>query len=127
MTAVALSVVPGRYAISRLNADAAVPRWLPAAGFVACIRTAKELSIVCDEAAVPVDVRATRGWRLLAVDGTLAFELVGILAGLTAALAAAGVSVFSVSTYDTDHLFVRAAEFEAAVAALRRAGHAVTV
>lgn len=127
MQGLALTALPGRYAIGRLPADAAFPAWLPTRGFVACTRTLHELSVVCEEDALPATVTATRGWRALGVDGPLAFELVGVLASLSGALAAAAVSVFVVSTYDTDYLLVREAQFEAAVAALRGAGHTVRV
>lgn len=125
MTDLALHALPGRYAICRLSRDASLPNWLPCAGFVAWTRTAGELSVVCDETVVPDEATATRGWRGLAVDGTLAFDLVGVLARLTTTLAAAHVSVFAISTYDTDHLFVRDIQFDAAVAALRRDGYEV--
>jgi hypothetical protein len=53
------------------------------------------------------------------------FTLVGVLASLTSPVAAAGVGVFAVSTFDTDYLFIKDAEFQTAVAALRGAGHSV--
>jgi hypothetical protein len=56
------------------------------------------------------------------------FTLVGVLASLTSPVAAAGVgvfAVFAVSTFDTDYLFIKDAEFQTAVAALRGAGHSV--
>ena len=118
-----LAPLPGRYAICRLPAAAGLPSWLPADGFTSCTRTAGELSIVCDERAVPDGVPVELGWRVLAVDGPLAFDQVGVVAGLTAPLAAAGVSVFVVSTYDTDHLLVRAGQYAAARAALQQAGY----
>ena len=88
-------------------------------------RTPDELSVVCAADAVPAGVRAERGWKALAVDGPLAFELTGILAGLTGVLARAGVPLFALSTHDTDLLLVREADLERAVAALRAAGHEV--
>ena len=65
------------------------------------------------------------GWRCLRVAGAMPFTLVGVLASLTGPVAAAGVGIFVVSTFDTDYLFVKEAEFQAAVDALRRAGHTV--
>ena len=70
-------------------------------------RTAEELSIVCDDAAVPSDVRAERDFAVFRVAGTIDFSVVGLLATLTRALADAGVSVFALSTFDTDYLLVR--------------------
>lgn len=116
-----LRVLPGTLAICRLGPDDAVPDW--AGGpFVAITRTPDELSVVCDEAGVPGEVRAERGWRALQVEGPLDFSLTGVLAGLTAPLAAAGISVFVLSTFDTDYLLVREHDLPSAVIALRQAG-----
>jgi uncharacterized protein len=59
------------------------------------------------------------------VAGPLDFELTGVVAGLTAPLAEAGLPVFVVSTFDTDYLLVRTDRLNAAVDALRKAGHGV--
>ena len=59
------------------------------------------------------------------MEGPLDFALTGILARLTAPLAAAGVPVFALSTFDTDYLLVREADVEAAVEALEGAGFGV--
>jgi hypothetical protein len=122
---VPLQVAPGSFAICRLASADAVPAWAARGRVSSVTRTPDELSIVCEAGAVPVSVRAERGWRALMVEGPLEFGLTGILAGLTGALASAAVGVFSVSTYDTDYLFVREADVQRAVAALRAAGHRV--
>lgn len=121
-----LDVLPEPFAVVRLAADAAVPEWARGGGaLVSVTRTAGELSIVCPEAAVPPDLPAQRGFRGLRVRGPLDFAAVGVLASLAAPLAAAGVSLFALSTYDTDYLLVRAADLERALAALAGAGHAL--
>jgi hypothetical protein len=124
---VTLDLLPGSYAICRLDATAAVPSWATRPGFSSITRTAGELSIVCATDAVPDAVHAQRGYRGLAVRGPLDFSLVGIVASLAGALAAAAISIFVVSTHDTDYLFVRDADLERAVAVLRDAGHAVVI
>jgi hypothetical protein len=65
------------------------------------------------------------GWRALAVVGPIEFNAVGILASLAAPLATAGVSIFALSTYDTDTILVRDSALPATFAALRAAGHVV--
>lgn len=62
----------------------------------------------------------------LEVAGPLDFALTGVLAGLAVPLAEAGVSIFALATYDTDVLLVREAQLDAAIAALRAAGHDVS-
>lgn len=88
-------------------------------------RTDGELSVVCDEEAVPEGVRAEPGWRALRVDGPLDFGLTGVLAGLASPLAEAGVALFSLSTFDTDYLLVKAGTLYEAVQVLGEAGHEV--
>ena len=112
-------------AVCRLAADAEIPVW-PHGPFVSITRTPDELSIVCDDAAVPAAVQAERGWRAFQLAGPIPFDVTGVAARLAAALAAEGISLFLISTYDTDWVLVKEASLERAVAALRRAGYDVT-
>ena len=121
----ALDVLPGAFAVCRLAADAPVPAWGLAGPFSVVARTADELSVICDEARVPAGVRAAGGWRLLELRGPFAFDEVGVLLRAAAPLAAAGVSIMPVATFDTDYVLVPGARLADAVAALRAAGHAV--
>jgi uncharacterized protein len=117
-----LKLLPGQLAVCHLDAGAPPPAW--ASGPVTSItRTEQEVSVVCAEHAVPADIRAERGFRCLAVAGTLDFSLTGVLASLAAPLADAGVSIFVLSTFDTDLLLVRASVLPEALAALQAAGH----
>ncbi len=109
----------------RMDRDGGVPAWAMRGDFSSITRTDDELSIVCPESAVPVGVRAERGWRALRVAGVLDFSLVGVLASLAVPLAGAGINLFAVSTFDTDYLLVREPDLARAVAALRGAGHEV--
>ena len=120
-----LELLSGTYAVCRLEADAPPPAWALSGRFVSLTRTDAELSVVCPEEGVPPDVRAEAGWRCLRVKGPLGFGLTGILASLAAPLASSGVSIFVVSTYDTDYLMVQQRDLDRGVDALRRAGHAV--
>jgi hypothetical protein len=122
-----LDVMPGAYAICRLSADAPLPSWATRSTFFSITRTATELSIVCATDGVPADVKAERGYRDLVVRGPLDFSLIGIVARLAGALAEAAISIFVVSTYDTDHLFVRNADLARAIVALRDAGHTIAI
>jgi len=95
------------------------------AGFVSVTRTADELSVVCPGEAVPSSVRAEHGFRVLKIDGPLDFSLTGILAAVAGPLADAGISIFAVSTYDTDYVLVKAKDLNQAVAVLQAGGHCV--
>jgi uncharacterized protein len=122
---VTLDILPGSYAICRLAAASPLPRWAAGGAFSSIVHTPQELSIVCASDQVPEDVQAERAYRGLVVRGPLDFGLVGIVAALSTALASASISIFVVSTYDTDYLFVRARDLDRAVAVLRDAGHRV--
>lgn len=115
--------LPESLAVARLE-DRALPAWaIEAEGFLSVTRTREELSIVCDEARLPLDIRAERGWRAFGVQGPLDFGLTGILASLAQPLAEAGISLFAVSTFDTDYVLVRAQDKDRAEAVLQAAGH----
>jgi hypothetical protein len=125
MTRLSLRVLPGRFAVCRLGPGAPVPGFLTGSSFWSVTRTADELSLVLPEQNVPPDWQAEGGWKCLQVQGPLPFALTGILAGLSTALASAGVSLFAISTYDTDYVLVREADLPAARSALCACGHVV--
>lgn len=120
-----LEILPSVLAVCRLGADDPLPDWALAGTFISITRTSDELSIVCLQEEVPPDVRCKKGWRCLRVEGPLEFSEIGVLASLTAALAAADVSLFALSTFDTDYLLVGEGDLERAVTALRGAGHQI--
>ena len=121
-----LRVWKDRFAVCRLAPRDAVPSWVWTAGeFISVSRTRDELSIVCAEGSVPPGIRCAKGWRILEVAGPLDFALSGILASLTVPLAHAGVSIFAISTYDTDYVLVGEAQLDLAVRMLTAAGHSV--
>ena len=117
--------MPGRLAVCRLDPQAAVPDWALSGDFSSITRTTDELSIVCSEAGVPEGVLCERGWAGLKVEGPLDFSLTGVLASLAQPLAEAGLSIFAVSTYDTDYLLVKAGDLDRAVVVLAEAEHTV--
>jgi hypothetical protein len=119
-----LTVLPDTFAVCRLDASAAVPTWATGS-FFSITRTAEELSIVCLQSLVPDGVRCERDWRCVQVDGPIPFSTVGVLASLVQPLAEAGISVFAMSTLDTDYFLVKAVDVERAIDAWRRYGHTV--
>src|SRR5260370_16512143 len=117
-----LVLLPGRYAVCRLAPDAATPSGADGR-LLSITRTPEELSIVCDENAVPTGARREPGWRCLRVAGTLEFSLVAVIASLVVPLADADVALFVFSTFDTDYFLVRALDLASAVTALRPPRH----
>jgi hypothetical protein len=93
--------------------------------FFSVTRTPAELSAICAVDAVPPGVKAEGPWSMLAVRGPLPFTLTGVLAALATPLAAGGISIFAISTYDTDYLLVPQENEIRAVRTLQEAGHIV--
>jgi hypothetical protein len=112
------------FAIVRLPPSEEIPRW--ASGeFVSITRTADELSVVCRENAVPAGSHADRGWECLKLEGPIPLQTVGVASELTSLLAKAGVSVFLISTFDTDYVLVKGDALARTEDALRSGGHSV--
>ena len=121
-----LVILPQRLAICRLFPDEPIPNFLSLSPFWSITRTSDELSVVLSEDIVPADWKAETGWRCLKVIGPLDFDLTGSLASLAMPLCEAGVSIFVISTYDTDYLLVREESLEKATQILLKSGHSVT-
>ena len=119
-----LQLLPQEFAVCRLERDAAVPQWATR-GFFCVTRTLDELSIVCESKYVPSNVKSEKGWRCFKLEGPFPFEMTGVLESVLGPLAEAKVSIFAVSTYDTDYVMVKARALAKAVKALRAAGHSV--
>ena len=122
-TNLTLSLLPDNYSICRLGPAADIPPWAQAGNFFSITRTEEELSLVCSQEVVPDGVLCEKGWRCIMVVGPLDFSLTGILASLTASLTEVGISVFAISTFDTDYLLVKADNLKRAVLKLQEAGH----
>jgi hypothetical protein len=120
-----LILLPDPFAICKLAPDAAIPSWAMAGSTFSITRTNDELSIVCLQSFVPEEIRCEPGWRCFRVAGSMDFSQIGLLASFVGPLAEAGVGIFAVSTFDTDHLLVKQANLEKAMAALQQAGHTI--
>lgn len=121
-----LSVLPETLTICRLAPDADLPAWATGGGLSSATRTPEELSIVVAKDRVPAGVRAEGAWRALQVAGPIPFSTVGILASIAEPLGRAGISLFAISTFDTDYVLVAAERLVDARLALSQAGHAVS-
>jgi len=118
-----LAILPERLTICRLPPEEALPERPPHARFWSVTHTEEELSIVLPEEYAPAGSRAETGWRGLKVEGPLDFDTPGILASLALPLAKAGISIFALSTYDTDYILVKEKDLEKAKRVLRANGH----
>ena len=120
-----LTLLPERFAISRLAPTAPIPEWAMQGSFFSITHTGDELSVVCELGHVPAGVQAQPGWRVLKVRGPFVLTEIGLLSALASPLAEAKLSLFAISTFDMDYLLVASETLSAAVAALEGAGHEI--
>lgn len=120
-----LTLLAETFTLHRLNPRAEIPQPVFDSHFFAITRTGEELSLLLPGSVEIQSERSEPGWVCFKVEGPLEFGQVGILAGITAALAEAGVPVFALSTFDTDYIFVKREQVQSASEALRSAGYRV--
>jgi uncharacterized protein len=113
----------GAYGVVRLAADAVVPAWVSHGEFTSITRTADELSIVCRIENLPAGVPSPHRWVCFKLEGPFPFSLTGVLLAFIAPLSTKGIPIFAISTYDTDYVLVQEESVDAAIEALRQAGH----
>lgn len=116
---------PETLAVVRLGPGAVVPAWAESSSIFSVTATATETSIVCAARSVPTKSVHQRPFTAFAVQGPLDFALTGVLVDLLTPLAQAEISVFTLSTYDTDWILVPAGDADRAAEAWRTSGHEV--
>ena len=120
---ISFSVHDGRVCIAKLPSSTRIESLTETPGFFSVTCTGDELSIVAGEEFVHPAAKIERGWRALKVKGPLEFQQKGVLASLLNPLNEAGISVFALSTYTTDYVFVLDYHLDKAVQVLQAAGH----
>jgi hypothetical protein len=120
-----LSRYPETLAVVRLGPGAEIPAWAESSSIFSVTATATETSVVCAGRSVPTKAVHHKPFTAFEVAGPLDFTLTGILAALLVPLAEDGISVFTLSTYDTDWILIPAADADRAEEAWRRTGHEI--
>ena len=120
-----LSRYPETLAVVRLGPGTEVPAWAESSSLFSITATATETSIVCAARSVPKKSVHQRPFTAFEVQGPLDFSLTGILAELLQPLADAEISVFTISTFDTDWILVPVDDADRAAEEWRRRGHDV--
>jgi hypothetical protein len=110
-------------AVCRFEPSALLPEGLDGSEFYSVTRTKEELTVVCREDLVVPGTVCENGWRCIRVQGVLDFSEIGIMFSITRPLAEAGISVFVISTYDTDYFLVKEKQLAEAIDALSASGH----
>ena len=117
-----LRVLDHTYCVCRLNAEDTIPTWINKEHFWSITRTQDELSLVCQDHPEAQNLKSERGWKIMRVEGTLDFSLTGVLASILTPLAENKISIFALSTYDTDYILVKEEKLTTALEALAQAG-----
>lgn len=121
-----IRVVPGLYAVSRLDATAVIPEWLQGSGFKAAVHSDDELTVVCLEERVPCETKTDKGWACLRTIGPFPFEAAGIVKSVIDPLSDNGIGVFVLCTFDGEHILVPSDQIEPALQHLKAAGHVIS-
>lgn len=89
-------------------------------------RTDEENSLVCLTENVPVNTTEREDeWNAFRIKGTLDFSLIGILSGIAAVLAEKTIGIFAISTYNTDYILVKKADFRRTIDVLKQKGYII--
>ena len=120
-----LAVVADHMVIHSLASDADIPQAVTRSPLYFVAKTAEELSIVVPESVHVNSEDSDQGWRALEVLGPLSLSMVGIMAAISSTLAEAKVSIFVLSTFETDYFLVKDKSLEKAIVALEAQGYSV--
>ncbi|MCC0658921.1 MULTISPECIES: ACT domain-containing protein [unclassified Clostridioides] len=113
------------YAVCRLNNNSEIPTWIDTENFYSITKTDDELSIVCSNNNIPSDIKSEKEWRILKILGPLDFSLIGILSKISGLLADNKISIFAISTYDTDYILIKEKDIKNACKILNCNGYEI--
>ena len=116
-------VLKGLYSVCRLNNDAEISDWINKSEFYSITQTDCELSIVCFQENIPSAVKFEKDWKIITIDGKLDFSLIGIISKISSLLAENGISIFVISTFDTDYFMVKQENFDKTIELLKAIGN----
>ncbi|MEJ6950783.1 ACT domain-containing protein [Natronospora cellulosivora (SeqCode)] len=117
-----LKLMGEKLAISKISSNMPIPLWvLKSRDFYSITRTEDEMSIISVESSVPSGIESEKGWRAIKIEGKLDFSLVGIISSITTLLADAGISVFVMSTFNTDYILIKETSLSEAKVILSKA------
>ena len=122
MKSLILTLLALKLSVCQMDKNEPPPSWATTSSFYSVTKTDDELSVVCPSVVVPEGVKAEKGWIVYKVEGPLDFGMTGVLASVADPLASAKISIFAISTYDTDYILVKEENRESSLAALKKAG-----
>ena len=118
-----LTVLSETFMIHKLSPDASIHEKILKSNYYSVSKTENELSLVCSEVIEVQSLQSSKGWKCIKVKGPLEFNLTGILAGISDILTRGYISIFAISTFNTDYILVRTHDLSSARTKLRQAGY----
>jgi hypothetical protein len=106
------------FAIHSLSRESPIPDVVFNTPIFFLAKTYDEISLVLPEYIEIDSEEVETGWQAFEVVGPLDFSLTGIMSNISTVLANEKISIFAISTFDTDYVLVKSDKFEAAKTAL---------
>jgi uncharacterized protein len=123
-----LIILEHKYSVYKFKVGSVLPEWIFSSDFYSITGTPDEISVVAPQTGNTGEkILRNDAWRIIKVMGPLDFSLVGIIADLSSILRNKNISIFTVSTYDTDYILVKQNDLDTAIEALEESGHTVRV
>jgi len=121
---ISLKKLKQEFAICKLSPNSIIPDWIWASSLYSISKTTDELSLVCEQDKIisQPGMHQEKDWKCLQVVGPLDFSLTGILSSIAQPLADNKISIFALSTYDTDYILVKKEKFAEAQTVLKNNG-----
>ena len=121
-----LSLLKDKYGICTLPNTAPIPDWALTQSLASITRTEKELTIVCRLEILPSQYQSGLKWRCFKIDGSFDLNQIGVISSISSPLADAGISIYVISTYDTDYFLIQEQNLEKTISTLSDIGHNIT-
>ena len=121
-----LSLLKDKYGICTLPNTAPIPDWALTQSLASITRTEKELTIVCRLEILPSQYQSDLKWRCFKIDGSFDLNQIGVISSISSPLADAGISIYVISTYDTDYFLIQEQNLEKTISVLSSSGHYIT-
>jgi hypothetical protein len=121
-----LSLLKDKYGICTLPNTAPIPDWALTQSLASITRTEKELTIVCRLEILPSQYQSDLNWRCFKIDGSFDLNQIGVISSISSPLADAGISIYVISTYDTDYFLIQEQNLEKTISVLSNSGHYIT-
>ncbi len=127
MLALTLTLLQEAFSVCQMAPSEPIPSWATQGTFYSITKTTDELSIVCPSEEVPSGITCEKGWIMYRVEGPLDFGLTGVLSSIAKPLTDEKVSIFAISSYDTDYILVKESNREKSLKALTAANFIVQI